>query len=78
VTPPEPQVARAVDIRNQRRNITGPRPMGGAKSPAPGATSIGARLGDEAVGSPTGAGGGTIRRKPVRGSQGTTSPAQSM
>ncbi|KAK6408344.1 hypothetical protein LTR81_017229 [Elasticomyces elasticus] len=49
---PEPQVARAVDMRtNSARKITGPRPMG-ARSPQP------ARLVE-----------GTIRRKPVAGSE---------
>nr|OQO27732.1 hypothetical protein B0A51_05524 [Rachicladosporium sp. CCFEE 5018] len=70
---PEPQVARAVDMRGsaqQRRNITGPRPMG-SRSPGPGASS-GAKLVD------TGVTGGTIRRKPVRGSQASVESLESL
>ena len=57
---PEPQVssARAVDMRQHRRNITGPRPMG-SRSPGPQTARVVENT-------------GTIRRKPVRGSQGTT------
>ncbi|KAK3075024.1 hypothetical protein LTR53_002059 [Teratosphaeriaceae sp. CCFEE 6253] len=50
---PEPQVARAVDMRSSARKITGPRPMG-ARSPQP------AKLVEN---------GGTIRRKPVAHSE---------
>jgi len=50
---PEPQVARAVDMRTTARKITGPRPMG-ARSPQP------ARLVENS---------GTIRRKPVASSE---------
>ncbi|KAK5117006.1 hypothetical protein LTR62_006727 [Meristemomyces frigidus] len=49
---PEPQLAKAVDMRSKGKKITGPRPMG-ARSPQPAARVV------------ENGNGGTIRRKPV-------------
>jgi len=57
---PEPQVssAKAVDMRNTARKITGPRPMG-SRSPGPQQPRIIENV-------------GTVRRKPVARSPGTS------